>query len=289
MRKMRAGGDTAIWDALALADDRLSAYSHKNPEAQKRIVCLSDGQDTSSQNRSWEVCSKLQRNGVVVDSSCIGAENNKDLRTISHLTGGYKFVPKSLEQAMAICEMEPVLTQLDRPSRTVQLQGQPVTSQSFSASSSRATADIVTQDVFPSRKQHPKLGDSFVSISDASRRPSEKAASIEPAQRSNANVRPARLLAEIRNVSLNTHPYYELFVSESDMGFWKILMQGPPDSPYSNGTFLLYLHMEDNYPAFPPKGRFCIPILHPNINRHGRICHSILDRKNSLPNFKSAS
>lgn len=286
---MHTGGDTTVWDALALADDRLTAYAHENPEARKRIVCLSDGQDTSSQNRSWEVCSKLQRHGVVVDSFCIGAENNEDLRTISHLTGGYKFVPKSLEQAMAICEMEPVLTQLDRPPGTVQLLGQPVTSQSFSAASSHAAADVVTQDVFPSRKQHPNLGNSFVSISDASRMPSEKAASSEPAQRSNANIRPARLLAEIRNVSLNTHPYYEAFVSESDMGFWKILMQGPPDSPYSNGTFLLYLHMEDDYPAFPPKGRFCTPVLHPNINRHGRICHSILDRETSPLDFKNAS
>ncbi len=289
MRQMQAGGDTSIWDALALANDRLSTYAHQNPEVRKRIVCLSDGQDTSSKNRSWEVCSNLVQNGIIVDSFCIGAENNVDLKTISLLTGGYKFVPKSLEQAMAICEMEPVLTQLDRPSRTVQLQGQPVTSQSFLAASSRATADIVTQDIFPGRKQHPNLSDSFVSISDASRMPSQKAASSEPGQRSNANVRPARLLAEIRNVSLNTHPYYEVFVSESDMGFWKILMQGPPDSPYSNGSFLLYLHMEDNYPAFPPKGRFCTPILHPNINRHGRICHSILDRKSHPLNFKSPS
>jgi len=171
---MQAGGDTSIWDALALANDRLSTYAHQNPEVRKRIVCLSDGQDTSSKNRSWEVCSNLVQNGIIVDSFCIGAENNVDLKTISLLTGGYKFVPKSLEQAMAICEMEPVLTQLDRPSRTVQLQGQPVTSQSFLAASSRATADIVTQDIFPGRKQHPNLSDSFVSISDASRMPAKK-------------------------------------------------------------------------------------------------------------------
>jgi ubiquitin-protein ligase len=36
--------------------------------------------------------------------------------------------------------------------------------------------------------------------------------------------------------------------------------------------------MEADYPMFPPKARFVTPIYHPNINRHGRICHSILDR-----------
>lgn len=36
--------------------------------------------------------------------------------------------------------------------------------------------------------------------------------------------------------------------------------------------------MGENYPMFPPQARFLTPIYHPNINRHGRICHSILDR-----------
>lgn len=51
----------------------------------------------------------------MVDSFCLGSEDNVDLRTISYLSGGYKFKPQSLEQAMAICEMEPVLNQLERP------------------------------------------------------------------------------------------------------------------------------------------------------------------------------
>ncbi|KAF2176290.1 UBC-like protein, partial [Zopfia rhizophila CBS 207.26] len=59
---------------------------------------------------------------------------------------------------------------------------------------------------------------------------------------------------------------------------WKIVMQGPPESAYANGTFLLYPDMGDDYLAFPLKGRFVTPIYHPNINHHRRICHSILDR-----------
>lgn len=37
--------------------------------------------------------------------------------------------------------------------------------------------------------------------------------------------------------------------------------------------------MPENFPVFPPEGRFQTKILHPNINRHGRVCHSIFDRK----------
>lgn len=52
----------------------------------------------------------------------------------------------------------------------------------------------------------------------------------------------------------------------------------PPETPYEGCAFLLYLEMPENFPAFPPQGRFVTPVFHPNINRHGRICHSIFDR-----------
>lgn len=39
--------------------------------------------------------------------------------------------------------------------------------------------------------------------------------------------------------------------------------------------------MDENYPNFAPKARFITPILHPNVTKQGRICHSILDRKST--------
>lgn len=55
-------------------------------------------------------------------------------------------------------------------------------------------------------------------------------------------------------------------------------MQGPSQTPYAGGTFMLYIHAEDRYPAFAPKARFITRIKHINVGQHGRICHSILDR-----------
>lgn len=49
-------------------------------------------------------------------------------------------------------------------------------------------------------------------------------------------------------------------------------------TPYEDGTFLLYVHAEDRYPALAPKARFVTRIRHPNVTAHGRVCHSILDR-----------
>jgi Mg-chelatase subunit ChlD len=55
INNMKARGDTALWDALALANDQLSEYSQKFPKAKKRIICLSDGSDTNSKKRSSDV------------------------------------------------------------------------------------------------------------------------------------------------------------------------------------------------------------------------------------------
>jgi ubiquitin-protein ligase len=55
-------------------------------------------------------------------------------------------------------------------------------------------------------------------------------------------------------------------------------MQGPIGTPYEGGTFLIYLHAEDRYPAFAPKARFITRIKHPNVSLEGRICHSIFGR-----------
>jgi Mg-chelatase subunit ChlD len=52
---MNARGDTALWDALALANDQLSEYAKKFPNAKKRIICISDGDDTKSKQRSSDV------------------------------------------------------------------------------------------------------------------------------------------------------------------------------------------------------------------------------------------
>lgn len=218
---MTATGDTALWDALALASDQLKHYGEENRTTKKRIICLSDGADTKSSRKSHDVCNELFRNEVVVDSFCLGNEDNSELRSISYLTGGYKFVPKTLEQAMAMCEMEPVLSQLERPP-IVRYNPSGITSAlGLRLMSFQANPDIVSKDVFPERRKHPNLSDAFIELSGFTGR---IGSTIAPGDRSNANIRPVRLLAEVRNAASNPHPHYEVFVSETSMAFWKVVM-----------------------------------------------------------------
>lgn len=68
-------------------------------------------------------------------------------------------------------------------------------------------------------------------------------------------------------MAANQHPYMDVYISESNMGFWKVVMQGPPASPYVKGTFVLYIEMGDGFPRQAPSARFITPVLHPNITK----------------------
>jgi ubiquitin-protein ligase len=98
------------------------------------------------------------------------------------------------------------------------------------------------------------------------------------------------------------HEAMDIYVNESNMSFWKIIMSGPSASPYERGTFVLMVEMPSNYPQRAPTVRFITPILHPNVTKvrlspnrecmtiwltnhqHGRICHQILG-DNWRPSF----
>lgn len=277
--KLEASGDTSLWEALALAADQLAHFGQKYPGMPKRIICLSDGVDTKSVVAAHHVCRRLLRDKIVVDSCSIGMEDNADLRTLSFLTGGYKFVPKTLEQAVAICELEPVLSIHERPPVPQPVIAPLLTQFSFTLAKYRSIPDESTRDNFPARKLHPNLGDQFVRINSFERNNRNTTTPLVHVTSANKSAfRQRRLLTEIQCIAANPHPSYDVYVSESNMGFWKVVLSGPAESAYASSTFVLYLEMCDDYPQSPPKGRFITRIFHPNINSGGLICHSIFSR-----------
>ena len=225
LNNMTAAGDTAIWDSIPLAQDQLQEYAKQHPNAKLRIICISDGKDNRSKNKVHSLPASLLRDGIVVDSFCLGqGANNADLKSISFLTRGYVFQPKSLEEAMAICEMEPVLALSERPDmshkgsihrRTYLTNPGPI---NFSLAERIGRVQQVSRDEFPDRKKHPQLAESFVELGQFSR-----SSSIN---RTDSNVRLSRIHNEIRNSGAKPHPHYDVFICESNMGLWKIVMQG---------------------------------------------------------------
>jgi ubiquitin-protein ligase len=274
---MSPSGDTALFDALALAKDQLVEKGKDFPNAKKRIICISDGVDTkSTTNTASEISWRLREAGITLDSVSLGDEENLDLRTISYVLGAYRFHPTTLTNALAICELEPFLSITERPplSPPTLPRNRLEFMAKFYQMKYQALFTVANEDVFPPRKSHPNIDDEFVELTAAAARPN----AVNSTSGSRSNLRTSRLLNEMRAIANSSHPTYDVYVSETDMSFWKVVMSGPDESPYSEGTFLLYLHADEGYPTFAPKARFITRMKHPNINTHGRVCHSIFDR-----------
>lgn len=280
------GGDTALWDALALAGDQIEQYASRFPNAKKRIVVISDGRDTkSTANTCHDIASNLLRKEISIDSVSLGNEDNTDLRTLSYLRGSYRFHPTSLTNALAICEMEPFLSLSQRPPITLPIPNLAYSVRmetQFHMSKRRAMATLVTGDTVPPIREHPNLGDDFVQLTALASRGNVARTGASASGESGPGrprLRVPRLMTEVRTIAARgVHSKYDIYISTADVSFWKIVVEGPDGSPYSDGAFLLYLHADDDYPRLAPRARFVTKIKHPNVNAHGRICHSIFDR-----------
>lgn len=206
--RIKPEGDTAIWDAIYLAADQLINHRKRDPNLKCRIICLSDGPDTNSTRRVEEVCQDHVRNDIVLDSVSIVDKDNWDLRTISYLTGGYAFVPKKLEDAVGVCELEPVLSQHERPDFVQQIAPALLSVQGFRLATIHANPTPFTRDNIPQRQAHPMLEDSFVKISALQGR-SQGAVSDETLGGMPSGIRTRRLLTETRDISMSPHPSYD--------------------------------------------------------------------------------
>jgi hypothetical protein len=85
--RVSAQGDTAAYDALDLARSRLTQFRQDLPGLRRRIIIVSDGDDTNSKNMPTNVCAALQRDGIIVDSVQVGHIHNRILHAISVATG----------------------------------------------------------------------------------------------------------------------------------------------------------------------------------------------------------
>lgn len=58
---------------------------------------------------------------------------------------------------------------------------------------------------------------------------------------------------------------------------WRVVIVGLPNTPYDGGSFLIDIVFPPDYPFKHPTITFMTKIMHPNVNKHGAICLSVLD------------
>lgn len=75
-------------------------------------------------------------------------------------------------------------------------------------------------------------------------------------------------------------------IDDNDIYHWEAIIDGPDDSDYKNGVFLLDIKIPKEYPFKPPVCKFKTKIFHPNINPdNGKICVNILDNDKWNPSL----
>jgi ubiquitin-protein ligase len=285
------GGATAIFDAISMAQEMLQALKVHHPTTRLRIIVLTDGEDNNSEELPMDVCEALYYSDIVLDSIVIGTLETDDLFKISKHTGGYAFCPPSRLLLFQTFLLEPFLDISARPDI---IRIAPPDDYEEWQYDDPKVPDMSTVYDFPPCRPHELEHGNFMSLETAAGFCTAKRLySLLDESRSKVKLHQSTdqpplgvqrlglssgriFLDELKYMVLNSHPSMDIYVNEADMSFWKIVMVGPANSHYENGTFVLYIQMTATYPQTPPIVRFVTPILHPNITKHGRICHQIL-------------
>ncbi|KAJ7581814.1 hypothetical protein C8J56DRAFT_1029289 [Mycena floridula] len=265
-----AQGDTAVYDALEKAGDMLVNFRPDMPDLRKRIIIVTDGDDTSSVGDPKDVCKVLVKHNIIVDSVQVGEDHDPTLHAISVVTGGYRFYPEtSLGDALSIFDLETMLNSAERPAR-LPMKGfrslQPY------KNTFHHPIDEITMDIFPKRAEHSKLRQSV-----------KPAAAASAARTFSTDDRLKRIMQEIKAVVADPHPQIDVYVNDEDISFLKLILVAPDDAedekcPYKDGCFLLTCDLPEGYPRDPPEIRFVTFILHPNVSKQGKVCIAELGR-----------
>lgn len=294
-------GNTALYDALDLACDKLLAFKQLKPQhfgARLRIFCLSDGADTSSRCAAFAIAKKLQTHQVIVDVMQIGkAPADPYLKAICLASGGLCFEPKALSSALTFCELETVISLNERPAAKFITK---ITSQgslnSLLYAQRMQQQWSIAKGNLPPRKQTYDCKQRVTSIDATIFTRVEEVLSVgDPAtvsaasnkrkfiasERSSASIR--RIMKELQQLMQKPHVAFDIYPQETNIAAWTVILEGPSSTPYVDGVWRLSVEFPASYPTAVPEIRFSheTPICHSNVNAYGKICHSIFDRNYS--------
>ncbi|QIW95122.1 hypothetical protein AMS68_000640 [Peltaster fructicola] len=88
-----------------------------------------------------------------------------------------------------------------------------------------------------------------------------------------------RLLKELADVNSNPPPGCTIKLpKEEDIFLWEVTMDGPSDSAYAGGKFILHITIPKEYPFKPPVLGFRTKVYHPNVTNddRGAMCLGML-------------
>jgi ubiquitin-conjugating enzyme E2 G1 len=84
-----------------------------------------------------------------------------------------------------------------------------------------------------------------------------------------------RLTLELKQIIKDPNYFYSIKPRENNFLIWEFILIGPSETIYEGGMFKGMITFTEKYPIEPPKVTFD-NIIHPNIQKSGEVCISIL-------------
>lgn len=89
----------------------------------------------------------------------------------------------------------------------------------------------------------------------------------------------AFILNDLKTIEANReNEYFSVGLIDDDIYYWEVVIFGPRDTPFESGIFKAEMKFPINYPEEPPTFRFITSMWHPNIDKDGNVCISILHK-----------
>mmetsp|Transcript_25893 Transcript_25893/g.59776 ORF Transcript_25893/g.59776 Transcript_25893/m.59776 type:complete len:560 (+) Transcript_25893:67-1746(+) len=280
-------GQTAIYSSIIEATKMLSRNSADNIDL--RVLVLTDGQNNSGAGAK-EALAAANAIGATVDAIIVGDRPDSDLRRIVTATEGQCFGISSLGEGFELLEAEAMASLKARRGgeerkvcrrENVMLDLDSIEMKSITTTTALPEAAQKRKKAMESKTKVASLSTLKLEEDDAAGLASSSG------QQSLSGNAPShkRILKELGQIAKGKSEDPDFFVglhifpAEDNLASWRVLMEGPEQSPFAGGVFLLTVQLPDNYPMSPPNIEFQTPIYHCNVNDAGRICVDVLQDK----------
>jgi len=225
-----------------------------------RILVLTDGQNNDGVDPATALAA-VNRIGAVVDAIVVGTTPDSNLRRIVTATDGECYQIHSLGEGFELLESESVVSLLARRGGVEKPPFNLREAVNFESIPEKAMTRASAVNRCPT-------------IAPALATKSVVSASAVAAKTCRGGAAEKRIRSELSKVGEGNGIH--IFPADDDVFQWRVLVEGPDDSPFKGGVFMLVVVIPRDYPFKPPKIAFDTPVYHFNVNDSGAVCLDIL-------------
>mmetsp|Transcript_13476 Transcript_13476/g.20473 ORF Transcript_13476/g.20473 Transcript_13476/m.20473 type:complete len:337 (+) Transcript_13476:1-1011(+) len=258
----------------------MKPYFAEDSKADFRVVVLTDGQNNAGLDPS-DALYAANSIGAMVDAIIVGDRPDSNLRKIVNASGGECWQINDLGEGFELLEAESVVSLQARRNGAEK----PAFKPRLRVALESLQEKMLTKSSQVKRSAGLAAELASKTVKSLSATVAGDASQLAIGSRPPASVR--RLMMELKKVNDGVQDVWgtsssgagagiHIFPTEDALDSWRALIEGPQDSPFEGGIFVVNIKIPNEYPLKAPSISFETPIYHCNVNDSGSICLDIL-------------